>query len=268
VIRETNRSLADLCLSDLLAAFKLKRGWAPLAYPASRIFASRLAAFDRLVQEEGLVAAGRLLLSQFTSGVETAGPPKAAATGPLIVVSNHPGLTDAMAVWTSLGREDLKILAAERDLLHHLPHLSEKLILIRPTCLAPLRGAMAHLKSGGAILTFPAGRIEPDPSLRPGALESLRSWSPSMASLAKRVPGTRILPAFVQGVLTPSAARNPLCWPFSNQKDRDWAAATLQIILPWERDARVSVAFGAPVGPDVLEVRREMTRLMAGAPFA
>ena len=198
------------------------------------------------MSNKGLISAGHFILNRFTSSVAISGRELIPKTGPIIVASNHPGMTDAMALWTAIDRDDLKIIAADSGLLRLLPNVRKHLILLQPGSSSVMREALAHLKSGGSLLTFPAGKIEPDASLRPGAIESLKSWSPSVEMLARRVPGTVILPVFVQGVLSNKATASPLLRHLADSTERDWAAATLQILLPQYRKVSVRVNFGRP----------------------
>jgi len=97
------------------------------------------------------------------------------------------------------------------------------------------------------VLTFPGGRIEPDPTVLPGAEEALERWSESLDLFARLVPGLTVVPAVVSGVLSPTALRNPLTFARRQRRDREWLAATLQMLTPALRDVTTSVAFGRPV---------------------
>ena len=259
-------ALTNLCRRDLLTAFHLSPRWSPLATLPARRFARMVREFDQTVGKEGLIAGGQFILDRFTGQVTVSGADRVPSNGPTIVASNHPGMTDAMAVWTAVAREDLLIIAAERDLLDHLPNIRRHLIVIQSPGSSAYREALAHLRSGGAVLTFPAGHIEPDAAVRPGAVESLATWSPSVVSLASRVDGCRLIPAFTRGVISDAATRAPFLRYLREQKDRDWAAATLQILMAHYRRVHVTVKFGAPVGPCMDELRAEMRTLMDASP--
>ena len=222
--------------------------------------------FDQTVGKDGLIAGGQFILDRFTGQVTVTGAERVPSNGPTIFASNHPGMTDAMAVWTAVAREDLLIIAAERDLLDHLPNMRRHLILIQSAGSSAYREALTHLRSGGAILTFPAGHIEPDAAVRPGAVESLAAWSPSVVSLASRVDRCHLIPAFTRGVISDAATRAPFLRYLREQKDRDWAAATLQILLAHYRRVHVTVKFGPPVGACMDELRAEMRVLMDASP--
>ena len=71
----------------------------------------------------------------------------------------------------------------------------------------------------------------------------------------------------VSGVISPWALRNPLIHLRRHRRDREWLAATLQLLIPVLRDVEARVEFGSPiyaepgaaVGEAVIE---EMRRLM------
>jgi hypothetical protein len=66
-----------------------------------------------------------------------------------------------------------------------------------------------HLRSGGALLHFPAGQIEPDADFEPDAARLLKPWQPGVTTLLKacaQVDGRAVL-AGVRGVHSPRAKR-------------------------------------------------------------
>ena len=269
VVQVVADELEELCVRDLLAAFKLtdKPGpWPHLAQIPARRFAQKVRNFDDLAGRDGLRAAGQYILNLFTREVRAEGVAHLPRTGPLIVASNHPGMTDAMALWTSIPRDDLKIIAADRDLLRCLPNIRPHLILMTAGSISAFREAKRHLLGGGCLLTFPAGKIEPDPTVRAGAQESLRDWSSGTVLLAQRVPGTALVPAFVQGVISREATQHPLLRYLQDEKERDWAAATLQILLPKYRNLTVSVQFGPGTEACHLALMRAIGKLAPGHP--
>ena len=159
---------------EILAAFKLDRlgRFQPLAewlasFPARRL-SRQILRFDDLVGQHGLAAAGRYLLDEFTCSTHIEGQQHVPRCGPLLGLANHPGMIDAMAIWVALEhRTDLKIIASERELLQLIPNIRSRLLFVDPRkgCRSRLlRDAANHLRQGGALLTFPAGMIEPDPS--------------------------------------------------------------------------------------------------------
>ncbi len=133
-----------------------------------------------------------------------------------------------------------------------------------------MRAAARHLRGGGAVLTFPAGRIEPDPAVLPGAAAALDRWSSSADLFARLAPNLAVVPVVVSGVISPSALRIPVTRLRRQERDREWLAATLQMLVPALRNVEVRVEFGRPVhaeqetavGDAVIE---EMRRLMGRA---
>jgi putative hemolysin len=148
----------------------------------------------------------------------------------------------------------LRVIAGDRPFSRALPHISRRLIFVPESSegrMAVVREATRHLRQGGAILTLPAGRIEPDPAALPGAVESLQTWSESIALFARLAPQMRIVPVIVTGILTAAALNNPLTRLRRTRQDREWLAATLQILLqpylPAYLPACVRVVFGEPL---------------------
>ncbi len=243
---------------DLLKAFGLeraKRGRSlldALCWWPARQFAHKILHYDKLVGEVGLQAAGTWALTAFEAQLNIVGQENVPSQGPVLFLSNHPGMTDTVALFAGIPRSDLRILAAIRPFLQALPHTSQRLIYIDEEAnnnLAAVRTAAHHLRNGGAALTFPAGKIEPDPALLPGAIAALQQWSASIALFARLAPATQIIPVLVAGVLSAKAQRTPLRYLRRTKKDQEWLASTLQIIVPAYRPAQVQVSFGAPIMP-------------------
>lgn len=188
--------------------------------------------------------------------------------GPLVVVANHPGTVDAMALWRLLAaRDDLRIIALDRPLLQALPHLASRLLYVKGDAherTGLVRRVADHLRSGGAVLTYPAGKIEPDPMLRLGdALTSLSTWGNGVELLARLVPGAAVLPVAVSGVISQRMLRNPLArWP-ATSSDRELAAATLQVLVH-DRSINPVLSAGEPLrgAPGPAELRAAMVGLL------
>ena len=104
-----------------------------------------------------------------------------------------------------------------------------------------------HLQEGGALLTFPAGEIEPDPATfgpQRCAAASLQQWSGSYALFARLAPRTRFVPALVSHVISPDAQRHPLTLLRRTPRNKEKLAAALQVALPRYRNLVARVAFG------------------------
>jgi hypothetical protein len=176
----------------------------------------------------------------------------------LLVVSNHPGLTDTVALFASLPRKDLSIVATDRPFLRAISETSKHIIYLKSQSdfqITALREVVRRLSEGGAVLLFPAGRIEPDPAIAPDASASLEGWSKSLGLIVKLAKDVRVLPAIVSGVSSPTAQRHPLTRLRRARKDREKIGAVLQIVLARYRSVDVRIAFGKPLG---------MAELLAG----
>lgn len=163
-------------------------------------------------------------------------------------------MLDAAALFAALKRSDLRVLAITRPFLRMLPHIAAHLFTVGTTPsarTAAVRAAGRHLRAGGALLTFPAGRIEPDPRSMVGAEASLDAWSASLELLARMAGPVTVLPAIVSGVITPAALRHPLTRLRRNPHDRQWLAAILQLIWPSLQRTTVRVSFGRSLSADV-----------------
>ncbi len=267
--------LTRVCTEELLDAFGLgglERGRRPLELlsrvPARRL-ARQVATYDEIVGESGLAAGGAWAVGRMARRLEVEGRENVPPEGPLLLVANHPGLADALALFATVPRRDLRVVAAERPFLEALPNTARHLIPVSeasPRRSGAVRTATRHLREGGAILTFPGGEIEPDPAILPGAVEALGRWSGSLDLFARLVPDLAVVPAVVSGVLSPTALRNPLTFVRRQPRDRQWLAASIQMVTPALRNVATRIAFGRPARIEDGTVREtvldEMRRLI------
>jgi 1-acyl-sn-glycerol-3-phosphate acyltransferase len=274
---EQIEALTRVCVDDLLSAFglgTLRRGRHLLELlsrvPAQRV-ARQIATYDQIVGESGLRMGGAWALERMVRRVEIEGRERVPPQGSLLLVSNHPGLADAVALFSSIPRPDLRVVAAKWPLLDALPNTSRYLITLAKASsnrLTVLRTASRHLTRGGAVLTFPAGRMEPDPAVLRGAVAALERWSTSVELFARLAPDLAIVPVAVSGVFSRIALRNPLVYLRQREEDRWWLASNLQMLVPALRNVTTRVTFGVSVraadaGDSVSQrVLAEMRRLI------
>ena len=251
--------LTQVCTDDLLSAFGLGelRYGRYLLELISRIpvrrLARQVATYDEIVGESGLAAGGAWALERMVRRVEVEGLENVPRDGPLLLAANHPGLSDAIVLFATTPRADLRVLAAERPFLNALPNTLRHLLTVpeQPQGRFRLvRTATRHLRGGGTVLTFPGGKIEPDPAVLPGAIETLDRWSASVDLFARLVPDLVVVPVIVSGVISPTALRNPLTFLRRRKEDREWLAATIQMMMPALRNVTTRIAFGRPVRID------------------
>ena len=126
-------------------------------------------------------------------------------TGPLVVVANHPhGLVDGMimAELVNRVRSDFKILT--RSLLTGIPEVEQFMIPVpfpheenaRELGLEMRNQTMAHLKQGGVIILFPAGKVAMSEGFFGPAIES--EWNVFTHKMIQR-SGAAILPIHFTG---------------------------------------------------------------------
>jgi Acyltransferase len=247
--------LTRVCVDELLEAFGLsglggrRRPLELLSQVPAKRLAHQIATYDEIVGESGLAEGGAWALERMARRVEVEGQENVPAEGPLLLAANHPGLADSLALFATVPRRDLRVVAYEMPFLKVLPNTSRCLISVAeasPGRFGVVRTATRHLRSGGAVLVFPGGEIEPDPAVLPGAIEALGRWSESLELFARLVPDLTVVPAAVSGVLSPIALHNPVVLVRRRRRDREWLASRLQMLMPILRNVTTRVAFGRP----------------------
>lgn len=256
--------LTEINLADLLDAAGMP--WLQgtplrrLLLPWAHRFAMAAHEFDERVGRDGLAQGSAWFMARMTGGLHTTGLEHVPAQGPVFILANHPGMTDTVALFASLAsRPDLRVIAMDRPFLRALPHVARQLIFLPADAsgrLSVIRDASRHLKDGGALLTFPAGEIEPDPAVASAeSLNALRNWSGSYALLARLVPDTRFMPALVSHVISPAAQRHPVAVLRRTAHDKARLATALQVALPRYRDQVAQVSFGTALRADQADAK-------------
>ena len=248
-----------IAIAEMIAMAPRRTGLAQRAIEASLrvpavMLARSLTALDHDLARRSLADSARRRLDHY--GATLAIDPRSAAipgAGPLLVVSNHPGLFDALALFatfSSTGRDDLSILAARRPLLTALPNLSRRLLSIDPGASGSvaLKRAVRHLRGGGALLHFPAGQIEPDPRVAPGDRALLLPWKPGLDTLlgaaARGRDDVRVVVAAVSGVVSRRALALATLASRGADQLTDAFVPLLQLTVPGFADAQIVVRFG------------------------
>jgi 1-acyl-sn-glycerol-3-phosphate acyltransferase len=256
------RALAALSTSEIVAAVGARgadgtaRALVELvARVPSRRLGRALARFDASIAERGLASAARSALASFGVRLEVEGG--APAHGPALLVTNHPGAYDALAMMASTGRDDAALIAADRAFLRAMPGLSEHLVFVAdagaPARMIGLRRALAWLASGRALVQYGAGAIEPDARFaRPGEVP-LGAWAEGTSFLAARAArlGAQIVPVFISGVHSARAKRLPFV-RWAERRGITTVAPLVQATLPGFRDVVITVRFGAPIAHHAL----------------
>lgn len=127
------------------------------------------------------------------------------ATGPLVIVANHPhGLVDGMVLADLVGRvrQDYKILT--RSLLTGVAEIQEFMIPVPfpheegalEKNLEMRKQTMAHLADGGCVVLFPSGVVAASETWFGPAIEA--EWNPFTAKIIKR-SGADVVPICFSG---------------------------------------------------------------------
>lgn len=244
--------------------------------PQAARFAELMTAIDDQVGAKGLAVGSLLGLHRLHTSLRIVGAERVPQQGPVLFLANHPGMTDTLALFAAIPRPGLRTIAARRSFLELLPNLSAPLIWIddelSPGAAADgaagagsrlradesrmradesrmraVRTAATHLRAGGALLTFPAGRIEPDPAAWPPAEAAPRDWNPSMELFARLAPKLVVVPTLVSGVISARAAHSPLRRLRRTRAGQDLLSAMLQLAWPPYKATDATVRFGPPL---------------------
>jgi hypothetical protein len=251
-------TLTQINLDDLISSF----GWQNRPFLARLLrrtfvypplaFARQIAEFDSKIATYGLVESSRLALRHYANDLQIFGHDRIPASG-FLALSNHPGMTDTLSLFVSLNRDDLQIIALNRPFLNAMPNMSRQLAYVTEDAgerFKLIRQISAHLRNGGAALTFPAGHIEPDPDVQRGSVDSLRTWTDSASLFIRMAPETAVLPVVVRGVVRKNIAFHPLTYLKRAREEREKFAAALQLlahVLFRMRDVHVRVQIGNPI---------------------
>ncbi len=253
-------TLTQINLDDLVASF----GWQDQPFLAALLrkffigpaqkFARQVVEYDKLVGQVGLSDAScRFLQKHYIHDLRIHGREHIPVNGPVLFLSNHPGMTDTVSLFAAINRPDLRIIATHRPFLASLPNITKQLSYISDDAserMRAVRQIASHLRAGGAALTFPAGQIEPDPDVHEDAVTSLQNWTDSSGVFLRFAPQTKIVPVLVSGVVWERSAHHWLTRLKRTREDRERLATALQLLAMVVRDARpttVHVRFAKPI---------------------
>ena len=126
------------------------------------------------------------------------------AGGPVVIASNHPhGIVDGLALMSLCRRTRPDVRVVVNHVLARIPELHDFCFFVDPfdgaapaRSLGGLRAAHRWLRSGGALIVFPAGEVAHGAAVEGCRLES--PWKSTMERLA-RATGARILNARIDG---------------------------------------------------------------------
>lgn len=242
-------------------------------YPAGQM--GRIAArADEAALTSGISGGARRILPDFGMEVSARGAEKIPREGPLLVVANHPGGLDSIALLSSIPRKDVNVVisdvpftrafeAAGRHFVYTPRHGAGRMTAIKTS--------VGRLKKGEALLIFPHGEVEPDPEIYPvpAAAAAVEGWSRSVELMLRKVPETRLMAAIASGVVMPRFARSMLTKIRRSAPRRQKVAEVLQFIRQLSRPGSVKLnvrlSFADPVEGRELLAKDTMPAVIAMA---
>lgn len=274
---ERLRQIEAVCLRDMAILAGLDRlpgaqrmldvtfGW------GVRRFARDLNHFDRQIGSSGVAEASRWLAGRYGGEIKVAGPGRVPVDGPALLVANHPGLMDTLAIYATVDRPDIRALARPQPLLLLMPEMDRHLLFMPdtgPNRAGALRAMLRHLREGGSAIIFPAGHLEPEPTLLDGRRDPLGEWSPGMGALTKLAAKHRIslqiIPTAISGVLSEGIWHRfaPLIHLRRTAQGRADLTALLQLVFPRLVSTTVTVSYGQPLDARALVTEEQTPEAM------
>ena len=246
--REGAAVFREKIVDEIFYALGLSRNGAPrrtfgplFMRPAGRL--GRIAArADEAAATSGISGAARRILPDLSLRVSARGAGNIPPYGPLLVVANHPGGLDSVAILASVPRNDINVVISDVPFTRAFEAAGRFFVFAPPGPVgraATLRTAIERLRAGEALLIFPHGDVEPDPELGPGGSEAIGDWSRSLEIMLRKAPGTRLVVAIASGALAPRFAQSPLVRIRRSAPRRQKLAEVLQFIRQVTRPGSV-----------------------------
>ena len=202
-------------------------------FPAAR-FAKIMQQFDRSISEKSIWEAAGEVLHEFTDGWVVNTQAEIPASGPMLVVANHPGMADALAAMAAVQRADQNMIVIERPILVAMPNASRHMIFVdedNHLRIDLVRKVIQKLQSGETVIMFPRGNLEPDPALTSGATTTLANWSASIGLFLSKVPETILQPLLISNVYAPKAWFSQVSRWAQTTKLRQQVSMVLQVAM-------------------------------------
>ena len=251
-----------------------RRGWVRRAFgwvfsPPTRIFASYMTAVDAAMAQGGSPAGCRVMMKALHVKIESRGQSNIPTRGPTLILANHPGAYDSMAIGSLVPRPDLKAIVSKTRLYEVLPNLRPNVFFVSKDpgeSMLALKNAIEHLRQGGILLQFGSGLIEPDPANHTVGDAVFEKWSPSIEIMLRKVPETAVVPTVTSNVLLPRFEKKLLTYLRRGAMDRRRLAEFMQVIqqllFPKSVQANPWISFGEPFKLDDLEREGTNRRIM------
>ncbi len=228
-----------------------------------------MAAVDEATASGGPPAGCRVMMDALGVQIEARGQSNIPRSGPVLLLANHPGAYDSMAIGSLVPRTDLHAIVSKTRLYQVLPHVRTYFHMVskegRDRMLA-LRGAIDHLQQGGILLQFGSGLIEPDPATDTIGDDVFAKWPSSLEIILRKVQGLIVVPTIASHVLLKRFRDHPLARLRPAGLDRRRLAEFIQVIqqlcLPKTVQAHARISFGAPFRLADLKSGKDNRRVM------
>ena len=233
-----------------------RRALGPLFRRPATHFAGIADRLETEVELGGLASGAHCILPDFSTRVTTRNIERVPRTGPLLIISNHPGSYDSVAYAAVIPRPDLKMVVSDVPFSRALENTSRYFIYVPAEeetlgRMASLRQCVEHLRNGGAVLMFARGDVEPDPAFMPGAADTMALWSRSIEVMLRKVPQTCLQVAIASGVLLPRYVHSPIVklrkQPYHQQKLAETIQILTQMLNPDSMHIDVTISFDEAV---------------------
>ena len=254
------QALSDILIGEIFFALGFSKtgiasrtfGW-PFRKATDRLSTIGVTA-DQMIASDGFPAAAVWMMSHWVSRVTVRGADTIPTGGPLLVIADHCGAYDFLVIPSQLCRTDIKIISSDIPFLKNLPNTSEHLSFLTDVTsdrMMAAREALRYLHSGGSLLLFGTGRIDPDPAVYSNAEKSIDEWSPSIDLFLRQAPETRVVVAICSGIVSSRWAHHPL----THLRRIDWQKRRLaefgqviqQLFIPGRLYVSPRVSFAPPV---------------------
>nr|WP_282449384.1 1-acyl-sn-glycerol-3-phosphate acyltransferase [Roseibium sp. CAU 1639] len=253
----SKKLVSDPHIVDTLIAERGKLVMASPWWPLIRPFAHKILRYKSAVDMADTIAQMEALdvfahLSDLLElDVTTLGLDRVPATGPVVLVSNHPtGIADGVVLYDAIKprRDDLSIFA-NRDAIRINPRLADMIVPVewradfksQEKSKETLKIARAAFSKERVVVLFPSGRLA---YWHDGKLTE-RPWMTSALALAKKNKAP-IIPMHMGG-------RNSGLFYFLARVSTELRDMTVFNELLNKKNARFNVHFGKPIRPERLE---------------
>lgn len=263
--------LSQRIIDEIVYAFGGKRNGVlqriatPIIRSPARHFGKIAADFYDDVINLGVSRGALAALPRFNHSVISRGNETIPKDGGLLLVSNHPGGLDSLGIISRIPRNDLRILVTDVEFMHLLDIRKRFFYYVSFETLGgmvALRGAIDHLKSGGALLLYAHGEVDPEPECFPSAMDEVMNWSSSIEIMLRKAQQTKLQIITVSGAVHPRYINNPITRIRRESARRQKLAEFIQVIRsmmkPSSNPIQMKISFGSPIETGIFTGRHWM----------